>query len=68
MILVAMETILAGNYEVLFSKMCVHVFIKWPGTASVQQLELNHISLKSAGYQHSVKECGVCITSLQVEL
>ena len=67
MILVAMETILAGNYEFISYQMCV--FIKWPSTASntihVARV-LNHILLERAGHQHSDKMCGVCITSLGV--
>ena len=46
-------------------KMCV--LIKWPGEASIARV-LNHISLERAGHQHCNKVCGVCITSLGVEL
>ena len=67
MILVAIETILAGNYEFLsYQNVCIYNL----GVSSVNTLArvLNCIPVERAGHQHSDKVCGVCILSLVVEL
>ena len=66
-ILVAMKTILAGNYYFLsYQNVCIYKL----GCRSVNTLAtvLNHISLERAVHQHSSNVCGVCITTLGVEL
>ena len=66
MLLVAMETILVGNYEFFsYQNVCIYK-MAWCSinTAKV----LNRILLERAGHQHSAKVCGACITSLGVEL
>ena len=67
MILVVLETILAGNYEFpSYQNVCIYKM----ALCSVNAVSrvLNQIVLERAGRQHSDKVCGVCITSLGVEL
>ena len=67
MILVDMETILAGNYEILsYQNVCIYK-MAWHSFNIIARV-LNHISLEKTGHQHSDKVCGVCITSQGVEL
>ena len=67
MIFVAMETILAGNYEFLsYQNVCIY---KMAGhSVNTTARVLNNILLEGAGHQHSDKVCGVCITSRGVAL
>ena len=66
MILVAMKTIMVGNYEfVSYQHVCIYK-MAW-GSVNIIARVLNHISLERAGHQYSDKVCGVCITSLEVE-
>ena len=65
--LVAMENMLAGHYEFLnYQTKCIYKM----ALHSINTIAtvLNHISLDRAGHQYSDKVCGVCITSLDVEL
>ena len=57
MILVAMDIILAGNYDFLGDQ---NVCIYKPGWCSVNTLArvLNHITLETADHQHSSKSVG----------
>ena len=66
MILVAMETILVGNYNsFIYQNMCIYK-IGWASLYNRQSV--NHISLERAGHQHSDKVYVVSITSVRVEL
>ena len=64
--LVATENILAGNYEFPRSQNVCNHKMAWHSINTARVL--NHISLERAGHRHSDKVCGVCITSLGVEL
>ena len=67
MILVAMETILMGNYVFLsYKNVCIYK-MAWRNINTIGRV-LNHISLKRAGHRHSDKVCEDCITSMGVEL
>ena len=63
MILVAMEIILVGYYEILsYQNVCIYKL----GWSSVNTLAtvLNCISLESAGHQHSTMVCGMSIAAI----
>ena len=67
MIVVAMDIILAGNDDFLsYQNVCIYKL----GWCSVNTLARvwNHISLERAGHEHSSKACGVCITTLGIQL
>ena len=64
---VAMETILTGNYEFLiYQNVCIYK-MAWR-SINTTSIVFNHILLERARHQYSGKVCGVCITSLAVEL
>ena len=67
MILVSMDIILVGNYDFLsYQNVCIYK-LGWRRINTLAR-GLNHISLERAAQQHSGKVCGVCITTLGVEL
>ena len=53
-------------WEIMNSKLCVYQ-MAWRSINTIT-IVLNHILLESADRQHSAKMCGVCISSLRVEL
>ena len=63
MILVAMETILAGNYEFLsYQNVCIYK-LGWRSVNTLARV-LNCISLERAGHQHSHKVIEMCIAAI----
>ena len=67
MILVVMETILAGNYEFRsYQNVCIYK-MAWLRVNTLTRVS-NHISLEGVEHQHSVRVCGVCIITLGVDL
>ena len=69
MMLVAMDIMLAVNYDFFsYHNVCIYK-LGWCSVNTISRV-LNHIhvSLERADHQHSTKVCGVCITTLRVEL
>ena len=67
MILVAMETILLGNYEFLnYQNVCIYK-LGWR-SINTRARVLNCISLERAGHQHSRKVCGMCIAAILIKM
>ena len=67
MVKVVMDTILAGNYEFLsYQNVCIYNMALHRVNTIVRVF--NHMSLERAGHQNSDKMCGVCISSVVVEV
>ena len=67
MILVAVETILMGNYEFLsYKNMCIYK-LGWCSISTLARV-LNCISLERVGHQHSNMVYGICILCKSVKV
>ena len=65
MIVVAIETILAGNYEFLiYQNVCIYK-LGWSSVNTLARV-FNCIPLERAGHQQSLEVCGICITAIKI--